>query len=132
MRSWLRIVIAIAVAFVSWFAVATIGNFAIRALLPGYADVEKATDFTFPMLAARLVLGAVASLGAGIACAAVAGRGRAAIYCAALLLFAMFVAVHINRWKNFPLWFHWIFLGSLVPLLLVGAGLYRSREGDRA
>src|SRR5207253_8894090 len=83
---WLRIIIAIAAGFIVWFAVATVGNLAIRWLLSGYSEAEKAMDFALNMLFARLVLGAVASLAAGAACVAIARRVRAAIYLFALLL----------------------------------------------
>jgi len=42
MPKLLRAVLAIAAGFVVWFVVATIINFAVRWLVPGYADVEKA------------------------------------------------------------------------------------------
>src|SRR5436190_462968 len=65
MPPWLRVALATATGFVVWFAVATVGNLALRWLLPGYAEVEKAMNFSLVMLTARLAVGAVASLAAG-------------------------------------------------------------------
>jgi hypothetical protein len=129
MPNWLRAVLAIATAFVTWFAVATIGNFAIRLLLPGYSDVEKAMDFSLAMQLARLVLGAASSIAAGVVCAAVAPRTRWPKYAFAFLLLALFVPVHASLWAKFPIWYHVVFLGSLVPLVLLGTKLFGSR-GD--
>lgn len=123
MPNWLRVVLAIAVAFVVWFAVATLGNFAIRWLLPGYSEVERAMNFSSDMLFARLLLSAVASLAAGAACFTLARSARIAIYSFALLLLALFVPVHVGLWVKFPVWYHIAFLGSLVPLVLFGARL---------
>jgi hypothetical protein len=121
MPNWLRAVLAIAAGFIAWFAAATVGNFAVRALVPGYVEVEKAMDFSLTMLLARLVLGAVASIVAGVAAAAVASHARVPIYVLALLLLAMFVPVHVSLWSKFPIWYHLLFLASLVPLVILGA-----------
>ena len=80
-------------------------------------------NFSAAMLAARLVVGVVASLAAGAACVAIAQSARAAIYIFALLLLALFVPVHVWLWAKFPLWYHIVFLSSLVPLVVLGARL---------
>jgi hypothetical protein len=104
-----------------------VGNLAIRWLFPGYSEVEKAMDFSLGMQSARLVLGAVASLAAGAACATI-GRGtRTATYLFALLLLALFVPFHLGLWARFPVWYHIVFLGSLVPLVVLGAKLFSPR-----
>ena len=51
---------------VAWFLIATAGNLALRLAWAGYAEVEKAMTFTLAMMVARLVLGALSSLGAGL------------------------------------------------------------------
>jgi hypothetical protein len=127
MTTWLRAAIAIAAGFIVWFAAATVGNLLIRSLIPGYADVEKAMNFTLAMLLARLVLGAGASIVAGIACAAVMPGTRWPVYVLALLLVSLFVPVHVSLWDKFPVWYHIVFLGSLFSLLVFGAKLPRSR-----
>lgn len=132
MPSWLRVVLAIVTGFVVWFAVATVGNFAIRWLLPGYAEVEQAMTFSLGMLSARLVLGAVASLAAGAACVAIGRSVRSAVYAFALLLLALFVPVHVGLWAKFPMWYHIVFLGTLVPLVILGAELLGSRSVSAA
>ena len=126
MPTWLRVVLAIAAGFVVWFAVATAGNLAIRWLLPDYAEGEKAMAFSLVMLFARLLVGAGASIAAGAACVAIAGEARGAVYLFALLLLALFVPVHVGLWAKFPLWYHVFFLGSLVPLVVLGAKLLGS------
>ena len=132
MPNWLRVVLAIAAGFVVWFAVATVGNFAIRWLLPGYSEVEKAMEFSSSMLFARLLLGAIASLAAGAACIAIDRNARVAIYLFALLLLALFVPVHVGLWAKFPMWYHIVFLGSLVPLVVLGARLPGLRSASAA
>ena len=130
MPNWLRGVLAVTAGLVAWFAAATVGNLAIRSLLPGYAEVEKSMDFTLAMQVARLLLGASASIVAGVACALVAREARWVPYACATLLFVLFVPVHISLWSRFPTWYHLVFLGTLVPIVIAGARLVR-RETPR-
>ena len=124
--NWLRLVLAIVAGFIAWFVVATVANILVRWLVPGYAQVEKAMDFSLGMMVARLIVGAAASIAAGAACAAVA-RARVPEYVFSVLLLALFVPVHVNLWAKFPWWYHLLFLGSLVPLVILGARLIGSR-----
>lgn len=130
MPKWLRAAVAIAVGCVDWFVVATCGNLAFRLVVPGYADAEKAMNFSIAMRLLRLMLGAASSLLSGGACAAIAGSAGYPVYGLALLLLALFVPVHLNLWTAFPVWYHLLFLGTLAPLALLGARL-PNRRGSR-
>jgi len=111
---------------VAWFVVATAGNLVLRAGWASYAEVEKAMQFTPSMMAARLILGALASLGAGIAVAAITRRNGRAAQALAAVLFAMFIPVHYALWDRFPLWYHATFLASLVVMTLLGSMFVRA------
>jgi len=130
MRQWLRGALAVAAGFIVWFAVATVGNFVIRWLVPSYSEVEKAMDFSLTMMVARLILGAIASLVAGAACITIARGTRPPVYVLVVLLLALFVPVHVNLWAKFPAWYHIVFLSSLVVLVVLGARLGRSRTAS--
>lgn len=120
-----RSVGGVIVGMVVWFVVATLGNLALRAAWPDYALVEKAMMFTLDMQFARLVLGAVSSLAAGYACAALSRRTlRPAMVLAALML-VIFLPVHYALRAAFPWWYHVVFLLSLMVLVPFGATLYR-------
>jgi hypothetical protein len=119
----IKLVLAVLIGFVVWFVVATIANMLIRASLPGYAEAELATRFTLPMLLARLAVGAISSVAAGLACALAARSISVAIKVLAAALVLFFVPVHYSLWTQFPLWYHAVFLVSLAPLVLVGAGV---------
>ncbi len=126
----IRSILAVIVAVVTWFIVATIGNWILRAALPGYSAVEVSMNFTLTMMICRLLLGLVASLCAGFVCATIA-RNRVAARVAAAVMVVLFLPVHYMLWAKFPIWYHLFFLISLAPMLLVGAALQskgRSRE----
>jgi hypothetical protein len=124
-----RIIAAIACGFVAWFVVATIGNLVIRLSWPDYVAVEAAMTFTLPMMLARLLLGAVASLAAGALAAWIARGNVKAVVSVGVLLTLLFIPIHYNLWDKFPLWYHAAFLISLFPLTLAGA--YLSGRGNR-
>jgi hypothetical protein len=126
----MRWVAAVVGGFVAWWVVATVGNFAVRALIPGYADVERAMNFTLDMQVARLVTGALASLVAGWVAARI-GRGSSrAVWGLVIALLALFIPVHYGLWDRFPLWYHLVFLASLVVATLAGAALVRRPDAQ--
>lgn len=121
----LRSTLAIIVAVVTWFAVATIGNWILRAVLPSYSAVEVSLNFTLTMMICRLILGLVSSLCAGFVCAIIAGRTNIAPKMAAGIMVVLFLPVHYMIWAKFPIWYHLFFLLSLAPTMLIGATLKR-------
>jgi hypothetical protein len=128
----IRSILAVLSGFVTWIAVATLGNFLIRALLPGYVAAEPSMTFTLAMMVARLGLGVVSSLVAGFACSAVAPGKVAAVYSCAAAFVLCFLPVHYSLWHKFPLWYHAFFLVTLAPLILMGAAVQRRRQAAPA
>ena len=124
----LRSILAIIVAVITWFVVATIGNWILRAGLPGYSAVEVSMNFTLTMMICRLILGLVSSLCAGFACGAIAGRSSIAPKIAAAIMVVLFLPVHYMIWAKFPIWYHLFFLLSLAPTILIGANLKRGPQ----
>src|SRR5215510_13007803 len=78
---------AVITGLVTWFFIATVVNLALRAWWPTYHEAETAFNFTFAMKLARLVLGAISSIGAGFVAAwIVKSRMRAATLTGVVLL----------------------------------------------
>jgi hypothetical protein len=42
-------------------------------------------------------------------------------------LLAAFIPVHVRLFSLFPLWYHLVFLATLIPLVMLGARLTRVR-----
>ena len=119
----IRIIAGIVCGLVAWFIVATIGNLVIRLSWPDYVAVETSMAFTLPMMLARLLVGAVASLVAGALTGWIARGNRKAVMGVGILLTLLFIPIHYNLWDYFPLWYHAAFLISIFPLTLAGAYL---------
>jgi len=122
-----RSILAVVAGLVVWMLVATLLNRGLRAGLPGYALAEPALTFTLGMKVARLILGALASLAAGAAAGLVAPAKMAPRWVLGAIILALFIPVHIQLWAKFPVWYHLVFLGTLLPLVMLGAALPRTR-----
>ncbi len=122
----IKSIAAIAAGLVTWFVVATLGNFVVRAALPGYTDVEVAMNFTLGMQVARLAVGVLSSILAGFVTAWIAAGKRRDVLILTALLLAVFLPVHYSLWTRFPVWYHALFLFSLVVAPSAGAWM-RSR-----
>jgi hypothetical protein len=125
-----RGIASVVAGLVAWFVVATIINFALRVSWADYALAEKPMTFTLGMQVARLITGAVASLCAGFAAAWIAKCSGTPVKVLAALLLLLFLPVHYGLWDRFPLWYHAVFLASLVPLTLLGARLKATSPAD--
>ena len=122
-RSLLAVVAGLAV----WTLVATLLNFGLRAGLAGYTQAEPTMTFTLGMKVARLILGALSSLAAGAAAGLIAPSKTAPGWVLGAIILALFIPAHIQLWAKFPVWYHLVFLTTLVPLVALGAGLTRTR-----
>jgi hypothetical protein len=123
-RSILGLVVGLAV----WVLVASVLNRSLRFGLEGYAAAEPQMAFTHAMMAARLALGALASLAAGAVTRAVAPSSTRVLWVLGAVLLAAFIPVHIQLWTKFPVWYHLVFLGTLVPLVALGGTITRNRS----
>ena len=121
-----RSIFALVAGFALWFVVATLLNFGLRAGLAGYRSAEPAMAFTLGMKIARLVLAALSSLAAGAAVGLIAPSRTGLPWLLGAIVLAMFIPIHVQLWARFPAWYHLVFLGTLVPLVVLGAGLARS------
>lgn len=119
----LRAVAGVAAGLFTWVVVATVGNLLLRVVWPSYAEVEVAMNFTPAMLVMRLLLGALSSLGAGFLAAWITKRSRGPVMLACLLL-VVFIPVHYELWGRFPVWYHLVFLVTLVAATIFGAMCY--------
>lgn len=122
---------AVIVGLITWIFVATLLNLALRASWPHYHEAEIAFNFTFAMKLARLVLGAISTLGAGFVAAWIDKARTRAATLTGIVLLCLFIPGHYRIWDKFPVWYHLTFLMSLLPLTLLGAAL-NHRAGRKA
>lgn len=122
-----RQITAFVVALITWVLIASLLNRVLRIGMPGYAAAEPVMAFTLSMKWFRLALGAMASVSAGYVLARLAPNARRLPLILGGLLLAVFLPVHYNLWNRFPIWYHLVFLLSIIPLVALGAQLGAGR-----
>lgn len=114
-----RNVLGVVAGLVGWVIVASVAGLIMRQSWPAYASVASAMTFTLPMMIARLLIGALATLSMGFVTALITRSGTTRLI-AGVLLLIVFIPQHVMLWDKFPIWYHLTFLLSLVPLTYVG------------
>lgn len=104
---------------VTWVVIGIIGGVILRATWPEYVAVADNMEFTLSMKIARLVIGAIATLGAGWVTAWIA-RSIIVTLIPGIVLLLAFIPQHLSLWDKFPVWYHLTFLLTLVPLCYLG------------
>jgi hypothetical protein len=123
----LRFIAGLLAGCASAVGIASLGFALLRAAWPEYSEAEPDKAYTLAMLLARLSVAATLTMGAACAATLVAGdNGRAAVS-----LGAFFVAVSLPShlyyvWDDYPVWYHFVYLLSLVPIAWLGSRLLRT------
>jgi len=125
-----RSILACLAGLLAWLVVVTVINRVLRVSLPDYTAAEHTLQFTLGMKWARLLMAIVTSLVAGAVTAWISPLSRWAPLIVGVVVFAMFVPVHIAIWSKLPVWYHLAFLLTIVPAVLVGALLPQRRNKD--
>jgi hypothetical protein len=126
----MRAVGAILAGAIAWEAVVLLATLVGRLIWPAYAAVETARIFALDMLLSRLAVGALATLVFGAVVAWVARGDRRMIRVILALWLTYSVVDHYLVWDQFPVWYHLVYLGYIVPLVLFGEKLtQRARRG---
>lgn len=119
----MRSILAFIAGLLGWVVTASVLNRLLRLGMPGYLAAEPTLAFTLAMLWARLILGAASSGVAGFVVARIAPTRAWLPLAVGVLLLMLFIPLHYTLWNKFPLWYHLVFLASLVPFVALGARL---------
>ena len=125
----LKTIFSVVAGFFTFFAIMYGIGFVMRMSWPHYAAVAEAMNFSLLMLLARLAIGVVAALAAGHVAARLATKPKSSAIAVGIVLVVFFLPVHVTLWDSFPIWYHLIFLVSLIPLTAMGARLRGSSAG---
>jgi hypothetical protein len=124
-----RAILAVAAGLVLWIMLISVLNRGLRIFVAGYAAAEATMSFTLGMLVARLLIAALTSLVAGALVRWLAPVSVRAPLLLGVILLIAFIPVHARLWSLFPFWYHTVFLVTLIPLVVLGSRLRRTRGG---
>jgi len=117
-----RFILACFAGLLTWVVVVTIIDHILRLTLANYTAAEHTLDFTLTMKWARLAMAIVTSLAAGAVTRWIS-PSRWAPWVVGGVVLALFLPLHISIWSKFPVWYHLAFLLTIIPAVLVGAGM---------
>lgn len=126
-----RSLLACLAGLLTWIVVVSVINRGLRLALPDYTAAEQSLQFTLSMKWARLLMSIVTSITAGAVTRWVAPQGRWAPWIVGGVVLAMFVPFHISIWSKFPVWYHLTFLLTIVPAVVLGAGVVGRLQRER-
>lgn len=127
MRSFVAVVAGVAVWTVLWLG----GNQGLMALLPEHLRAGQPIEHVGALLF-LIVFSSVLSVLAGWTTAALAPRPPMNhVWALALVQLSLGIFFQASAWALFPLWYHVIFLGLVVPMTLWG-GTLRTRQAARS
>ena len=124
-------ILGVVAGLLVWLMVVLVVGELMRRSWPAYASVADAMTFTLPMMIARLSIGALATLAAGLVTALIVPQSTPARLMPGVLLLVAFIPQHIMLWDKFPVWYHLTFLLSLVPLTYVAGIIWSRRQAPR-
>ena len=100
---------------------------ALPTLWPAYAEAAPTKDYSLAMLLVRLTTGAgIVVVAAYLATTTDTGNYQSGWILGALFL-AISIPIHVIEWPDFPVWYHVLYLGYLVPLGALGGWLASRR-----
>jgi len=126
-----RAILAFLAGLATWLLVVSVLDRGLRIALAGYAVAEPKMTFTLGMMAARLAIAAVTSVIAGAVAGWISPMGVRVAWVMGAILLAVFLPEHARLWNAFPVWYHLTFLVTLVPLVVLGSWLTRTRTSGR-
>lgn len=132
----LRILLCVITGYVVWSIVWVGMDALLAALSPGwfgknFNDFQNAVNsksvFTTPVSVcfALLLLGIFCSLVSGFAAVLIAKENQKTTLALGVLLLATGILVEIAHWNYLPVWYHVLFLLSLIPTTIAGGKLKR-------
>ncbi len=122
-----RAILGFLAGLIGWVVVASVLDRILRVAITGYALAEPQLHFTLGMMIARLLLGVLASLAAGAIVRWVAPKEIRVSWILGIVILLAFLPVHFKIWNALPVWYHLIFLISIVPCVVMGSRLVRMK-----
>lgn len=124
----LKAIGAVVAGFVAWTVLFLGSNALISMALPESFNPDGSTD-SVVILLVILVLSVVFSIAAGLLTARLGGdmafKGSIGL---GVLLLVVGVFVQVQFWDVMPLWYHLLFLGALIPGVLLGYRIAVARK----
>jgi hypothetical protein len=123
----LRFLVAICAGALAWHIVLGTSMAILRLLWPAYDAAYPERDYTLVMLWVRLVVFSVTVIATSTT-AVLVGRDERLSWVAGLAILGLSIPPHLypgHIWHEYPPWYHYAWLLSIVPLSLASTAIRR-------
>lgn len=104
-------------------SIAWLGLAALQAAWPEYAAAMPEKEYTLPMMWSRLSIAFLLVVASAGAATLVAGDRRAS-WMLGCIIVVISLPSHLHySWADYPVWYHAVYLVSIVPLAVLGGRL---------
>jgi hypothetical protein len=127
-----RVLVAIGAGALTWHLILGTSMGILRLLWPAYNAAYPERDYTLAMLWVRLVVFSATTMATSTT-AVVVGRDERLAWVAGLAILGLSIPPHLypgHIWNEYPAWYHYTWLLSIVPLSLASIPV-RRRWGAR-
>ncbi len=129
MHNTRRLTTGLVVGCLGAIAGAALGFAVLRVAWPAYAAAETDKAYDFAMLVSRLSLGALCTTaGACVATTISGGHPRAAWWLGGVFVVASLPSHLYYSWLDYPLSYHAVYLGYLLPIAVVTGRVVRAQQ----
>ena len=133
----LRIILGVIAGFIAWSILWVGSDQLLHTFSPGWYGAHQdrvalavANGESFNADTVIVIIGlirsAITTIMAGFIAAVVAGENRRSTLILGIILLIVGVAVQLNLWNVYPVWFHLIFWLMLIPLTILGGKMKQS------
>jgi len=119
----LRIISGVVVGFIVWTIIRLGGNDLAIAIAPGIAPNADFSNVPTSFVIILLLLSLISSLAAGFVAVLISREHFKTTLILGGLLLLVGIFFQAMAWNNLPLWYHLLFLISLIPMTILGGRL---------
>ena len=125
-RTMLRLILGIVLAPIFWGVIQFPGNLLVSSMYPDVMGGSVPPPLAYLLIA--LALSAAYAVFAGFCAALTAGTNENRLSIGAgLVLLVVGIGVQVAFWDTLPVWYHLVFLASIVPLTYLGTRIYKPK-----
>ncbi|WP_374948141.1 hypothetical protein [Mucilaginibacter sp.] len=113
---------------VAYSAIGKLGLYLLQLSWAEYAVHNTDKKYTVTMLLARLVMGMLAAIAAGIICAILAKDKGKSAWLVSVIVFLVAAYIHLLTavWMEYPVWYHFTYLLPIIPTIMLSHHLAKA------
>ncbi len=124
----MKMLLGILAGLITYAIIGLLGLYLLKYCWTNYAIASIDKSYSNEMLLFRLVVALFASIAAGMCVSIISNNSRTSSWIVSIILFSIAAYTHfVNVWNDYPIWYHLVYLFTILPTLGLFAD-YRNRR----